>query len=253
MSCRAFAGRNLKELLRDPISYIFCLGLPLLMLLLMTVVNQGIPAQSQMVIFDIDHLGPGIAVFSLTFVMLFSCLQVSKDRAGAFLIRLYASPMTAFDYIAGYSLPLLAVALGQGMITFASSAVIGAVLGTPLQPGNMLLSLLTLLPSAVLFMGFGMLFGSLLNDKAAPPVTSVLITVSALVGGIWMDVDMLGGALRDICAVLPFYHAVQASRAAMLGNTSGILLPLGVVSLYAAAVYTLAVIAFHRKMKSDQK
>lgn len=124
----AFSGRNLKELLRDPLSYIFCLGFPLVMLVIMSIVNQSIPPESGMTIFNIENLAGGIAMFGQSFIMLFTCLSVSKDRSGAFLTRLYASPMKSFDFIAGYTFPVLALSVIQSVITFAASMTAGAVM-----------------------------------------------------------------------------------------------------------------------------
>ena len=98
-----FARRNLKELLRDPLSYIFCLGFPIVMLLVMTAINSMIPVGT-MDLFNIKKLAPGIAVFALSFVMLFATLSISKDRTGAFLTRLFASPMRSYEFILGYIL-----------------------------------------------------------------------------------------------------------------------------------------------------
>lgn len=251
MRYMAFTSRNMKELLRDPLSYIFCLGLPVLMLVIMTLVNSNIPSEAQMTIFNIENLGPGIAIFSFSFVMLFACLQVSKDRYSSFLIRLYASPMTAFDFIAGYTLPLLLIALGQVVITFAVSSLIGLTTGTTFSLFNMLISALTLVPAVVLFIGFGLLFGSLFNDKVAPPISSIVITLASIMGGIWMDVNMLGGTLKSICTIFPFYHATQAARAALSGNYSDILTPLMITGIYAIVIYAVAVLVFKRKMQSD--
>ena len=251
MRYMAFTSRNVKELLRDPLSYIFCLGLPVLMLVIMTLMNSNIPSEAQMTIFNIENLGPGIAIFSFSFVMLFACLQVSKDRYSSFLIRLYASPMTAFDFIAGYTIPLLLIALGQVVITFAASSLIGLITGTTFNLFNMIISALTLVPAVVLFIGFGLLFGSLFNDKVAPPISSIVITLASIMGGIWMDVNMLGGTLKSICTAFPFYHATQAARAALSGNYSDILTPLMITGIYAIAIYAVAVLVFKRKMQSD--
>ena len=38
----AFSSRNFKEIIRDPLSYIFCLGFPLVILFVMTLVKDGI-------------------------------------------------------------------------------------------------------------------------------------------------------------------------------------------------------------------
>ncbi len=246
-----FAGRNGKELLRDPLSYLFCLVLPLLMLVTMTFLNASIPPEAKMTIFRIDRLSSGIAVFSFSFVMLFAALQVSKDHSGSFLIRLYASPMTAADYIIGYTLPLLGIALGQAILTFAASAGIGLVTGVSFSFTNILLSLVTLFPSAVLFLGLGILFGSLLGEKTAPPVSSMVITLSSLIGGIWMDVDQMGGLLKKISQCFPFYHAVAASRAAVTGSWEDIGPSLLLVSVFAAVTYAAAILVFRRKMRQD--
>lgn len=133
-----FAGRELRELLRDPLSYIFCLGFPLVMMALMTAINSMIPAGT-MTLYEIDSLTAGIAVFGLSFVMLFAALSVSKDRAGAFLTRLFSSPMKAADFIVGYTLSLLVIAVGQLAVTFVCGALIGLAGDTPLPLGGSLL------------------------------------------------------------------------------------------------------------------
>ena len=84
----AFSSRNIKELLRDPLSYIFCLGFPIVMLIIMTLVDQSIPPESGMTVFHINNLCGGIAMFGQTFVMLFTAITVAKDRSGSFLVRM---------------------------------------------------------------------------------------------------------------------------------------------------------------------
>ena len=113
MKSMVFAGRVGKEIRRDPLSYIFCLGFPIVMLVIMSVVDSSIPAQANMTVFHINNLAPGIAYFGLTFVMLFTGIQVSKDRTTALLLRLYASPMKAADYVIGYTLPVCILGIAQ--------------------------------------------------------------------------------------------------------------------------------------------
>lgn len=251
MRATVFAGRNAKELLRDPISYIFCLGFSLVMLFIMTVVNESIPKEANMVIFRIEYLSGGIAVFGLTFVMLFTCLQVAKDRGSAFLLRLYASPMTAADFIVGYILPILAIAVAQSAVTYIASVAVGAVTGYTFSVGGLLLAMFVLLPADLFFIGTGLLFGTIFNEKAAPGLCSIIITLSAILGGIWMDVENLGGGLKSVCEALPFYHIVTAARAAVLGNNGEIMPHLLIAAAYAAAVFVLSVIVFARKRQKD--
>ena len=157
-------------------------------------------------------------MFGLTFVMLFTCIQVSKDRTSAFLTRLYASPMKAVDFISGYTLPFLIVSIMQITISFATSIIIGSITEYTFQIMNVLLCILVLLPSALMFIAFGLFFGTLLNDKAAPGICSIIITAASMLGGVWMDVDAIGGTFKTVCHVLPFYQGVSAARMAMQGN-----------------------------------
>ena len=251
MKSVVFGKRTFTEIVRDPLSYIFCIGFPLIMLILMSIINQSIPQEANMDVFKIQNLAPGIAVFGLTFVMLFTCLQVSKDRSTAFLIRLYASPLKPRDFIIGYTYPLIMIAILQSVITFIAAVIIGGVNDYSFSLVNILLCMLVLIPSAILFIGFGLFFATLLNEKAAPGICSIIITTACMLGGIWMDVDGIGGTLAKVCKALPFYHGVTAARMAISGNYSELLKPLLIIAAYAIVIYLFAVLIFKRKMQSD--
>lgn len=248
----AFSGRNFREMIRDPLSYIFCLGFPLVMLVIMSVIDQSIPAEAGMTIFHIGSLSGGIAVFGLSFIMLFTCLSVSKDRSGSFLTRLYASPMRSADFIAGYTLPALLLAVIQTAITFAASMIVGAVLGdNSVSVGGALTAVAVLIPGAVFFISAGLLFGSLFNEKAAPGLCSVIISLAALLGGIWFDADGTGGVMLDICRALPFYHCVKAVRMATALQFDGFAPHFIITLAYALVFAVLAAVVFRTKMRAD--
>ncbi len=248
----AFSERNIKELLRDPLSYIFCLGFPLVMLVIMSIVNQSIPPEANMTIFNIENLAGGISMFGLSFVMLFTCLTVSKDRSGAFLTRLYASPMRSGDFLGGYMLPVLLLAVLQMMITFAASFLAAVIMGEDtLNVGGMLLAVVMLLPGAVFFISAGVLFGSLFNEKAAPGLCSIIISLASLLGGVWFDAEGAGGIMLDVCRVLPFYHSVKAARLATALQFEDIGVHLLVTIAYAAVFSVLASVVFRAKMRAD--
>lgn len=247
----AFSARNLKEIVRDPLSYVFCLGFPLVMLVVMTLVNDGIPAEANMTIFRIDNLAGGIAVFGLTFVMLFVCLSVSKDRSGAFLLRLYATPMRSANFIAGYLLPSLLLAFFQIVITFCASLAVGLIKGIELNVGGLLLSTVALLPTVILFISLGLLFGTLFSEKAAPGLCSVVISFASFLGGIWFDVDSTSGVLKKICGILPFVHSVKTARLTAALDFAELPTHLLITSAYALAATVLSIIVFRSKMKAD--
>lgn len=244
-----FAARNCKELLRDPLSWIFCLGFPLVMLLLMTLIHQSIPAQAGMTLFELENLTPGILIFGHTFIMLFACLLISGDRKDAFLLRLFTSPMRSMDFIAGYLLPLIVLSVGQSVVTCLSALLFSAFQDISLHPAYMAMSILISLPSVLLFTACGILFGTLFQKNAAPGICSILITFSAMLGGIWMDIEAMGGTLEKICAALPFYHAVKAARLAFTGRFADMWQETGIVLLWAAAAMLLSVVLFRKKMR----
>lgn len=248
----AFAGRNLKELLRDPLSYIFCIGFPLVMLIVMTMVNSSIPAEAGMTIFRIDNLSAGISVFGMTFVMLFTCLSVSKDRAGSFLVRLYASPMRPWDFIIGYMMPVFVLAVAQSIVTFAASLIVGVVTDVELSILGCMAAVVALLPLSVMMISTGLLFGTLFSEKAAPGLCSIVISLASFLGGVWFDVEGIDGVLNDICTALPFFHGTKAGRMAVaLDFGSEFRLHIAVMSGYAAAVTVISILLFRRKMKAD--
>ena len=163
-----FSKRCFIEILRDPASYIFSLGLPCAMLLLMTVINNGIPEEAGMTLYEIENLTPGIAAFSFSFTMLFASLIVSRDKNTALTSRLCASPMRKIDFIIGYTVPFMVIAVLQCIITFAAGALIGAVEGYYFGFPKVLLCIVCSLPCALVFVSIGIIFGSVFSEKAAP-------------------------------------------------------------------------------------
>ncbi len=249
MKSIVFANRNFKELVRDPLSWIFCLGFPLVMLAIMTVINNSIPAEAGMTLFEIESLAPGIMIFGLTFVMLFACLLIAGDRNEAFLLRIFTSPMKSSDYIMGYIIPLIVLCFGQVIITLAASLILALASGDKLSIPNMFFSIVTAIPSMFMFIGFGLLFGTLFNKNAAPGLSSIIISFSGMLGGIWMDVDTIGGTLADICKALPFYHCVKSARLAFGGDFSGSMCEAGIVLIWAVVVVAVSIIVFRKKMR----
>lgn len=236
-----FAGRCSREILRDRVSVISSLGFPLVVLLLLTLIQANVPVE----LFGLASLTPGIAVFGLSFISLFSATLISKDRSSSFMARLLASPLRASDFIAGYSLPLLPMSMAQAAICYAVAILLG------LAPSlNMLAALLTLLPAALFFIAVGLLCGTLLNDKQVGGVCGALLTnLTAWLSGTWFDVEMVGGVFKAIAEALPFLHMVRAGRAALSGDWAAIFPALWWVIAWAVAASLLAVFVFRAKMR----
>lgn len=248
-----FAKRNLIEMSRDTLSYIFCIIFPIVMLIVMTLVNESIPVEANMTIFRIDRLAGGVIVFGQTFVMLFTALTVSKDRNGSFLVRMFAAPMKPNNFTSGYILPMLAVSLIQTLVTFIAALIISLITGTSINPLALLLLLPAVLPSALMFSALGLLFGTLFSEKAAPGLCSIVISLGSFIGGIWFDAEAAGGVLLTICKGMPFLYCTKVSRAAIALDFSAgeLIIPELIVCASALVLVLLSAIAFKKRMKAD--
>ena len=241
MRMLTFASRNAKEILRDPLTLIFGLGFPLVLILLLSAIQANIPIP----LFEIGHLTPGIAVFGLSFMTLFSATIIAKDRGSALLQRLYTTPMTPVDFILGYTLPILPIALAQCVICY----LIAIFLGLPITV-NILYAVMFSIPTDILFVSMGLLFGSILNDKQVGGICGALLTnLCAWLSGTWFDLNLVGGVFRKIADLLPFVHAVDMGRALLAGDFAGIFPHLWWVLGYGLVLLAAAVLLFLRQMK----
>lgn len=243
MKISSFAIRNTKEIVRDKINLAFGIGFPIILLLLLTLIQSNIPED----IFEIKHLTPGVAVFGLSFISLFSGMIIAKDRSSSFMLRLFTSPMTAKDFILGYTLPFLPMSILQISFCFIFAIFLGLEISI-----NIIITIIVLIPAAVLYVAIGLLCGSLFTDKQVGGVCGALLTnVSAWLSGTWFDINLVGGVFKTIADYLPFSHAVNAGRFALSAQYSKIMPELLWVIGYAILLYLLAVYVFTGKMNSD--
>lgn len=246
-----FARRNFTEILRDPLSYIFCLFLPVGMI---AVMHYAFYSEA-VFWFDLPYLVPGVAVFSLSFTMLNTTLLVSRDRALAFLTRLYVSPMRPVEFIFGYTVPGVVLGICQLITCYASGWIISLIKGqTYASLSAVLLSLFSLVPVIFFFVGLGILFGSLFSMQSAPGMVSAVITVSGFLSGAWTPIETLSAAFRAVCSSLPFYPAVEMGRTFFLNrgvNFENFWSHFLIVLPYAVAIFTVSVIVFARRTRRD--
>lgn len=243
MRMLTFAKRNALEILRDPLNLFFGLGFPVVLILLLSIIQANIPVS----LFEIDHLTPGVTVFGLSFMTMFSSVIIAKDRGSALLQRLYTTPLTPLDFILGYTLPMLPISLAQSAVCYLVALPLG------LTPSvNILYALAMIIPVALLYIAMGLLFGSILTDKQAGAVCgSILTNLSAWLSGIWFDLELVGGVFKKIAYALPFVHAVEMERALIAGDLAGIFPHLLWVLGYTVVLIALAVLLFLRQMKKQ--
>ena len=243
MKVFTLANRNTKEILRDPLTLFFGLGFPLVLILLLSAIQASIPVS----LFEIEHLTPGITVFGLSFMTLFSATLIAKDRGSSLLQRLYTTPLRAFDFILGYALPIIPISVAQSIVCYIAALILGLDFTV-----NILYAIVFIIPVSVLFIALGLLFGSILSDKQVGGICGALLTnISAWLSGIWFDLELVGGTFKKVAYMLPFVHAVEMERKILSGNLEGVFPHLWVVLGYGAAALVLAVFLFLRQMKKQ--
>lgn len=241
MRMLTFAKRCAKEILRDPLNLAFGLGFPLVLLVLLSAIQANIPVS----LFEIDTLTPGITVFGLAFITLFSATLIAKDRETAFLQRLYTTPLTGFDFILGYMLPILPIALGQVVLCYVFAVPLGLTVSV-----NIVYAVIGVIPMAIFNIALGLLCGSVLGVKQVGGICGALLTnLSAWLSGVWFDLELVGGAFRKIAYGLPFVHGAELEKALFRGDFEAASVHVLPVVLYALLAAVIAVVCFLRQMK----
>lgn len=241
MRMLSYSLRTAKEILRDPLNLGFGLGFPLVLLFLLSAIQANIPVS----LFALEMLTPGLTVFGLAFMTLFSAALIAKDRSSSLLQRLYTTPLRPADYILGYMLPVLPISAAQCVLCYLAAACLGLKLTV-----NVLWAVLLLIPAEIFFIALGLLCGSVLTDKQVGGICGALLTnLTAWLSGVWFDLNLVGGAFKAIAYALPFVHAVEMERAVLMGNFGDILPHLLWVLAYGAVTLVAAVLLFLRQMR----
>ena len=242
MRILTFSKRCAKEILRDPLNLCFGLGFPLVLLLLLSAMQSNIPVN----LFEINTLTPGITVFGLSFMTLFSATLVAKDRESSLLQRLYTTPLTGFDFIIGYMLPLLPIALGQTIICYIFAVPLGLTVSV-----NIIYAILGIIPMAIFNIALGLLCGSVLGVKQVGGICGALLTnLSAWLSGVWFDLSLVGGFFEKLANILPFAHAAEMEKTLFNGSFAVYehLMPIAFFGILATVS---AVWCFLRQMKKQ--
>lgn len=243
MRILTFAKRCTKEILRDPINLGFGLGFPLVLLLLLSSLQENIPVS----LFEINTLTPGITVFGLSFMTLFSATLIAKDRESAFLQRLYTTPLTGVDFIIGYMLPFLPIALGQAAICYLFAIPLGLSVNI-----NVIYAIIGVIPMAIFNIALGLLCGSIFGVKQVGGICGALLTnLSAWLSGVWFDLKLVGGTFEKLANILPFVHATELEKSLCGGNFELAASHILYVVVYSALITVVAVFCFLAQMKKQ--
>ena len=241
-----FAKRNYKEIIRDPLSIIFSVLLPLVLLFIFKQIN--IPNES----YELHNFTPGIVVFGFSFITLFTAMLVSKDRTSSLLIRLGISPMKPIEYILGYMLSIIPLILIQNVLFFILAIVLGLSFSI-----NIIGAILISIVVAILFIAIGIIIGSLFSEKASSGISSIVVQLVCFIcftSGMYFPRELLGDGFSKICEYLPFESCVTIIKGIMNNNLESITIRNIIVFLvYTIIMFTISIIVFRKKMISDNK
>lgn len=243
MRILTFTKRCLKEILRDPINIGFGLGFPVVLLFLLSALQANIPVS----LFEINTLTPGITIFGLAFMTLFSATLISKDRESSLLQRLYTTPITGIEFVLGYMISILPLALGQTIICYLVAIPLGLDINI-----NVIYAMIGVVPMAIFNIALGLLCGSLLGVKQVGGICGALLTnLSAWLSGIWFDLELVGGVFKKIAYMLPFVHAVELEKALFNGSFENVVSHIVPVLIYSVLIVVIAIICFLRQIKKQ--
>ena len=238
-----FAKRNFKEIIRDPLSIIFSVLLPLFLLFIFKQIN--IPNES----YELHNFTPGIVVFGFSFITLFTAMLVSKDRTSSLLIRLGISPMKPIEYILGYMLSIIPLIIIQNVLFFILAIALGLSFSI-----NIIWAMLISIIVAVLFIAIGIIIGSLFSEKASSGISSIIVQLVCFTSGMYFPRELLGDVFSKICEYLPFESCVTIIKGIMNANLESITIRnIVVFSIYTILTLVISIIVFKKKMISDNK
>jgi ABC-2 type transport system permease protein len=156
--------------------------------------------------------------------------------------------MKSYEYVIGYFLSSLPIVVIQIVLFILLAIILGLSISV-----NLLLALLVGIAVSLLFIAFGILLGSLVGDKSAPGIASVIVQLVAFTSGMWFSADMVGGFFGTLCNLLPFKYCVDILKGIINNYYDNLLLAVIVFLAYLLVITLLSVIFFTKSLKSDKK
>ncbi len=238
-----FAKRNFKEIIRDPLSIIFAILLPLLLLFIFQQFN--IPSEN----YKLENFTPGIIIFGFSFITLFTAMLVSKDRSTSLLVRLGISPMKSIEYIIGYMLAILPIIIIQNVLFFILAIILGLSFSI-----NIIFAILISIIISILFIAIGIIIGSLVSEKASSGISSIIVQLVCFTSGMYFPRESLGDVFAKICDYLPFESCLTIIKGIMNNDLEIITIRnVFVITLYTVLLLIISIVVFKKKRTSDNK
>jgi ABC-2 type transport system permease protein len=227
---------EMKLFSREPITMVFSLAFPLVMLLVLAAVF-GNEAQSEFRdAIPVDYYVPGyLAVVIASIGLIGLPVHLAAYRERGILRRLRASSVSPWSlFAAQVTVSFVTAAVGSVLLVVAAVLMYDAQL--PESPARLLLAFLV---STLSFLGLGFLLGTLLATARAAQAAGLLLFLPMwLLSGAGPPREVMGGAMGVISDALPLTYVVTALQDAWLGLGSSLieLLVLSGILLIAAGL-----------------
>jgi ABC-2 type transport system permease protein len=173
---------------------------------------------------------------------------IAVERGLGWLEVKRASPMPPAAYF---------VAKGIVSMTFGAMVVtllfaLGAAFGNVRMPAGQWLALGgTLIAGAIPFCALGLAIGGFAGPNSAPATVNMIYMPLAFLGGLWIPIDYLPAALKQIAPFLPTYHFSQLALGVLHARTSGT--ALGHIGALAAFTVIFAAIAWFGNTRESER
>lgn len=199
----ALTKRNLLESIREPLTLVFCIAFPVVMLVFMQIIFNSVAFSP--INFEIKNYAIGICIFGYAFTGMFTAMNIAGDKNTSFIKRINVSPTNKIVYYLSFVLSGLPIAFIQTVLFF----VIAFIFKFPFDY-RVLFSILYLFPSALTYVSFGALIGVICsNEKQTGPICSILVSLVGVLGGVFMPTEMFTGGFATFVNLLPFIHSTK--------------------------------------------
>ena len=227
---------ELKLFVREPITVIFTLALPIIFLFVMGGVfgNEANTDDSGMVIFrgvgPLDYYIPayfGLVMMAIGTVALPVHLAGYRERG--VLRRLHASSISVWSILGSQMVVSFVIAVLGSVLIF----ILGIIVYSPHMPQEVGLLLLAFLLGLVSFTALGFFLGAVLpSTRSAQGLGLILFFVMMILGGAGPPPEVLTGAMDIVGQITPLRHVIIILQDPWLGfgwNTPASLVVVGII------------------------
>jgi ABC-2 type transport system permease protein len=213
MTAATYTRLELLRTFRNRRFFLFSLGFPLILYLVVAGPNQGETNLEGTGLSAPLYFMVSMASWGTMTAMLGTGARIAGERAAGWNRQLRISPLSARTYLrAKIGIAYLMALLSLGMLYAA-----GIAMGVRLPAGEWLAMTALILVGLVPFGAAGILLGHVLTTESFGPVMGGGTSLLALLSGTWFPLSD-GGVVHAIAQGLPSYWLVQANRVALGGH-----------------------------------